>query len=216
MNADGWQQEQYPEADYYNLPLNLERRPDGAPVTIEVEYPGRKVQAQIWRAQVGRVPLYLLDTDLPSNGPEDRTVTGYLYGGDKDMRIRQEILLGVGGVRALAALGIEPTVCHLNEGHSAFLALERVRRMMEEQGVGFPVARELVTASNVFTTHTPVPAGIDVFPTDLMDRYFSAYHAGLASTGISSSPWDGRIPPTRGSRSRWPFWPSASRARPMG
>ena len=179
LNADGWQQEQYPEADYYNLPLNLERRPDGAPVTIEVEYPGRKVQAQIWRAQVGRVPLYLLDTDLPSNGPEDRAVTGYLYGGDKDMRIRQEILLGVGGVRALAALGIEPTVCHLNEGHSAFLALERVRRMMEEQGVGFPVARELVTASNVFTTHTPVPAGIDVFPPDLMDRYFSAYHGGL-------------------------------------
>jgi starch phosphorylase len=147
LNADGWQQEQYPEADYYNLPLTLERRPDGSPVTIEVEFPGRKVQAQIWRAQVGRVPLYLLDTDLTGNRPEDRAVTSSLYGGDRDMRIRQEILLGIGGVRALAALGVEPAVCHLNEGHSAFLALERIRRVMERHGVGFPVARELVAAS---------------------------------------------------------------------
>ena len=179
LNVDGWQQEQYPEADYYNLPLTLERRPDGAPVTIEVEYPGRKIQAQIWRAQVGRVPLYLLDTDLTSNSPEDRAVTGYLYGGDKDMRIRQEVLLGIGGIRALAALGIKPTVCHLNEGHSAFLALERIRRTMEKEGVGFAVAKEVVAASNVFTTHTPVPAGIDVFPPDLMDRYFGAYYGAL-------------------------------------
>ncbi len=179
LNADGWQQEQYPEADYYNLPLTLERRPDGSPVTIEVEFPGRKVQAQIWRAQVGRVPLYLLDTDLTGNRPEDRAVTSSLYAGDRDMRIRQEILLGIGGVRALAALGVEPAVCHLNEGHSAFLALERIRRVMERHGVGFPVARELVAASNVFTTHTPIPAGIDVFAPDLMDRYFASYYGAL-------------------------------------
>jgi starch phosphorylase len=178
LNADGWQQEEYPEADYHNLPLTLERRPDGSPLTVEVEYPGRTLRARIWRAQVGRVPLYLLDSDLAANAPDDRAVTGYLYGGDRDMRIRQEILLGIGGIRALAALGIEPTVCHLNEGHSAFLSLERIRRLLE-RGASFPVARELVTASNVFTTHTPVPAGIDVFVPDLMERYFAPYYAKL-------------------------------------
>jgi glycogen phosphorylase len=182
LNADGWQQESYPEADYYNLPLVLERTPEGSPRTIRVEFPGRAVEAQIWRAQVGRVPLYLLDTDLPGNSADDRAITGYLYGGDRDTRIRQEILLGIGGVRALEALGIDPSVCHLNEGHSAFLALERIRRTMELRQVGFPVAREMVTASNVFTTHTPVPAGIDVFAPDIMDRYLGGYAGAL---GIS-------------------------------
>ncbi|HTU02341.1 MAG TPA: alpha-glucan family phosphorylase, partial [Candidatus Sulfotelmatobacter sp.] len=174
LNADGWQQEQYPEADFYNLPLILERRADGTPVRVEIEYPGRQAQVQIWRAQVGRIPLYLLDADLETNRPEDRAVTGYLYGGDRDMRIRQEILLGVGGLRALAALGLEPTVCHMNEGHAAFLALERIRQVMDRHRASFTEAREVVAASNVFTTHTPVPAGIDVFPADLMDRYFGA------------------------------------------
>ncbi len=179
LNADGWQQEEYPEADYHTLALSLERRPDGSPVTVEVEFPGRQVQAQVWRAQVGRVPIYLLDTDIESNAPEDRAITGYLYGGDRDMRIRQEILLGVGGVRALEALGVEPTVCHINEGHSAFLGLERIRRLMKRHGVNFAAAREVVSATNVFTTHTPVPAGIDVFAPDLMDRYFGSYAAQL-------------------------------------
>jgi starch phosphorylase len=179
LNADGWQQEQYPEADYYNLPITLERRSDGAPVIVEVEFPGRKVQAQVWHAQVGRVPLYLLDTDIEANGPEDRAITGYLYGGDRDMRMRQEILLGVGGIRALDAMGIEPSVCHINEGHSAFLTLERIRRVMVRHKVGFAAAREAVAASNVFTTHTPVPAGIDVFTPELMDRYFGPYYRQL-------------------------------------
>jgi starch phosphorylase len=200
LNADGWQQEQYPEADYYNLPIALERRSDGVPVTVEVEFPGRKVQAQVWRAQVGRVPLYLLDTDLEANGPEDRAITGYLYGGDRDMRIRQEILLGVGGIRALDALGIEPTVCHLNEGHSAFLTLERIRRLIVRHKVGFAAAREVVAASNVFTTHTPVPAGIDVFAPELMDRYFGPYYRQLglspdAFVGLGrQNPADGNEP----------------------
>ncbi len=200
LNADGWQQEQYPEADYYNLPIALERRSDGVPVTVEVEFPGRKVQAQVWRAQVGRVPLYLLDTDLEANGPEDRAITGYLYGGDRDMRIRQEILLGVGGIRALDTLGIEPTVCHLNEGHSAFLTLERIRRLIVRHKVGFAAAREVVAASNVFTTHTPVPAGIDVFTPDLMDRYFGPYYRQLglspdAFVGLGrQDPADGNEP----------------------
>lgn len=179
LNADGWQQEQYPEADYYTLPLTLEQRPDGSPMAVEVEFPGRKVQAQVWRAQVGRVPLYLLDTDLESNRPEDRAITGYLYGGDRDLRVRQEILLGVGGVRALEALGVEPTVCHINEGHPAFLCLERIRRVMVQHGVSVAVAREMVTASNIFTTHTSVAAGIDVFAPELMERYFAPYYAQL-------------------------------------
>jgi starch phosphorylase len=157
----------------------MERRPDGSPVVVQVEFPGRSVQAQVWRAQVGRVPLYLLDTDVEPNRPEDRAVTSTLYGGDKDMRIRQELVLGVGGLRALTALGIEPTVCHLNEGHAAFLAIERIRQVMERTGAGFSAAREAVGASNVFTTHTPVPAGIDVFAPELIERYFAPCCAQL-------------------------------------
>jgi len=182
LNADGWQQEQYPEADFHNLPLTLERRPDGAPLTVAVEYPGRELRAQVWRAQVGRVPLYLLDADLEVNSPEDRAVTGTLYGGDRDMRIRQEILLGIGGMRALRGLGIEPAVCHINEGHAAFLGLERIRQVMERTRASYAGAKELVAATNVFTTHTPVPAGIDVFPQEMMERYFAHCCAGL---GIS-------------------------------
>jgi len=179
LNADGWQQEQYPEADFHALPLTLERRPDGSPATVQVQLPGRALQVQVWRAQVGRVPLYLLDTDVEDNRPEDRAVTSTLYGGDKDMRIRQEIVLGVGGLRALKALGIEPTVCHLNEGHAAFLAAERIRQVMERSRAGFAEAKALVASSNVFTTHTPVPAGIDVFPPDLVERYFAPCCAQL-------------------------------------
>jgi starch phosphorylase len=179
LNADGWQQEQYPEADFHALPLTLERRTDGSPVTVQVQFPGRALQVQVWRAQVGRVPLYLLDTDVEDNRPEDRAVTSTLYGGDKDMRIRQEIVLGVGGLRALKALGIEPTVCHMNEGHAAFLAAERIRQVMERSRAGFAEAKALVASSNVFTTHTPVPAGIDVFPPELVERYFAPCCAQL-------------------------------------
>ncbi len=179
LNADGWQQEEYPEADFHALPLSLERRPDGSPVTVQVEFPGRAVQVQVWRAQVGRVPLYLLDADVESNRVEDRAVTSTLYGGDKDMRMRQEMVLGIGGLRALKALGVEPTVCHMNEGHAAFLAIERIRQAMEQSGARFAEAKALVAASNVFTTHTPVPAGIDVFAPDLIDRYFAPCCAQL-------------------------------------
>ncbi|MFN2226108.1 MAG: alpha-glucan family phosphorylase [Anaerolineae bacterium] len=179
LNPDGWQQELYPNNDFYNLPLTLERQLSGAPLTVTVELPGRQVQAQIWRAQVGRVPLYLLDTNIEANRPVDRDITDQLYGGDDDMRIRQEILLGIGGVRALEALGLRPTVCHMNEGHSAFLALERIRLMMEECQLSFAEAREAATGGHVFTTHTPVPAGIDWFHPDLLDRYFSAYYPKL-------------------------------------
>ena len=179
LNADGWQQESYPLSDFYTIPLELERTSEGEPVTVEVDYPGRKVFAQVWRAQVGRVPLYLLDTNVAANQVGDRAISGQLYGGDLDMRIRQEIMLGIGGMRALRALGIDPTVCHMNEGHSAFLALERIRVTMVDGLLSFDEARRLTAAGNVFTTHTPVPAGIDLFPPAMMDRYFSGFYQQL-------------------------------------
>jgi starch phosphorylase len=134
------------------------------------------VKAQVWRAEVGRVPLYLVDTNVEGNRAEDRDITDQLYGGDDDMRIRQEIMLGIGGIRALDALGLPPAVCHMNEGHSAFLALERIRLLMERHGLSFAEARETASGGHVFTTHTPVPAGIDWFHPGLLDRYFGQYY----------------------------------------
>ncbi len=173
LNHDGWQMEGYTANDFYNMSMNLELDAEGNPLTIEVHYPGRTVAARIWRVQVGRNPLLLLDTNLPVNLPEDRELTARLYGGSEDMRIRQEILLGIGGLRALITLGLEPTVCHLNEGHSAFLGLERINLLMKNQGLDFDTAFEVVRASNVFTTHTPVPAGNDQFQPDLVRRYLT-------------------------------------------
>jgi starch phosphorylase len=175
LNIDGWQQERYPENDFFNLPLIPETRADGTPVLVSVPFPGREVWLRVWRIQVGRVPLYLLDTNIPNNNPEDRQITARLYGGDQDMRIRQEMILGIGGVRALGALGKPPTVCHMNEGHSAFLGVERIRALMEEYRLDFGTAREAVTAGNCFTTHTPVPAGNDVFPPQMVEHYFGGY-----------------------------------------
>src|SRR5713226_3893289 len=175
LNADGWQQERYPENDFFNLPLIPETRPDGKPLLIKVPFPGREVQARVWRIQVGRVPLYLLDANIPQNSADDRQITSRLYGGDNDMRIRQEMVLGIGGMRALRALGKVPTVCHMNEGHSAFSGLERIRVMMEEFGLDYAAAREAVMAGTCFTTHTPVPAGNDVFAPQLIQHYFATY-----------------------------------------
>src|SRR5215207_3155312 len=127
LNADGYQGETYPDNDFYNLPLTPILDAQGEPLLVHFDFPGRQAAARIWCAQVGRVPLYLLDTNLEENAPQDRDVTDYLYGGDRDTRIRQEITLGIGGVRALEALGIRPAVYHMNEGHSAFMGLERIR-----------------------------------------------------------------------------------------
>jgi starch phosphorylase len=179
LNSDGWQQELYPENDFYNMPIQLEQREDGTPLTVQVDYPGRKVTAQVWRAQVGRVPLFLLDTNILVNSQQDQDITDELYGGDLELRIQQEIMLGIGGIRALEAVGIRPTICHMNEGHSAFLALERICILMKEQGLSFAEAREAASAGNVFTTHTPVPAGIDRFPPQLIDKYFYDYYRSL-------------------------------------
>ena len=175
LNNEGWQQEIYPENDFYNLPLTLERDQLGRPLEVELDFGGHHFKAHIWRVQVGRVPLYLLDTNLEENSTEDRLITSQLYGGNQEMRIQQELLLGIGGVRALRALRIIPNVCHMNEGHAAFLALERIRLVMEKRKISFSEAKEVTRAGNVFTTHTPVEAGIDHFPTDMLDKYFSKY-----------------------------------------
>ncbi len=175
LNADGWQQEAYPENDISTMPLHLMKDDSGQPILIEVTIGDAPVKIQIWRVMVGRVPLYLLDTNLRDNLPEHRQITARLYGGDWDMRCQQEIVLGIGGVRALRAMGIEPTAYHMNEGHSAFSALERICILKNEHGLSFDAAREFVVATNSFTTHTPVPAGNDMFSPDLMHRYFEGY-----------------------------------------
>jgi len=179
LNIEGWQQEFYPENDFYNLPLRLMRDKTGKPFTFELDLTARPVKVHIWQVQVGRVPLYLLDTNLEENSPEDREITTRLYGGDQEMRIKQEILLGIGGIRALRLLEAEPNVCHMNEGHSAFLGLERIRILMEERKLKFNEALEAVQAGTVFTTHTPVEAGIDHFPSDLIEKYLGRYYRSL-------------------------------------
>ncbi len=180
LNADGWQVENYPVTDFYSLPITPTEH------IVEVEFPGRKVAALVWKAQVGRIPLYLLDTNLEQNNEADRHIVGNLYGGDNETRIQQELILGIGGVRALDALGIAPDVCHMNEGHSAFLALERIRQLMAARNLSFEAAAQAAAASHLFTTHTPVPAGFDLFPEELMRRYFGDYagQLGLSFTGL--------------------------------
>ena len=179
LSADGWQQEAYPELDFYNLPLEALTYTDGSPVHIRVEMPEQAVLCKVWKAQIGRIPLYLLDTNLPENTPADRDITARLYGGGTELRIRQEIVLGIGGVRLLKALDLPINVYHMNEGHSAFLALERIRALLEKSTLTFDEARQQVMATNVFTTHTPVAAGIDTFAPDLMVKYFHDFIPNL-------------------------------------
>ncbi len=181
LNIDGWQQEVYIENDVYNMPIELVRKESGRPLTISVEYPDRCVLAQIWCISIGRIKLYLLDTNIPANSSADRMITSSLYGGDRELRIRQEIMLGIGGLKALSAMGITPTVCHMNEGHAAFMALERIRELRSRTDMTFDEALEATRAGNVFTIHTPVKAGLDEFRVGLMDRYFGTYfpHLGI-------------------------------------
>jgi starch phosphorylase len=181
LSQDGWQQEVYPQYDFYQMPLELIEDPNGEPVKVEVEFPDRTVSVQVWRAMVGRVALYLLDSNLMENMPLDQGITDTLYGGDEDMRIRQEMILGIGGMKALRAIGIRPTVCHMNEGHAAFLALERIRQFMVDQGCDFRTARQVIVAGNVFTTHTPVPAGFDLFQPAMLQKYVGK---AVAATGL--------------------------------
>lgn len=182
LNSDGWQTELYPENQFYNMPLTLIMDDKNQPLIIEVPNRDKVIYAQVWRCQVGRVSLFLLDTNINRNTPEDRAITAQLYGGDIDMRIKQEILIGVGGINALVRLGYDPIVCHMNEGHSAFLSLARIAGFMKRFQLSKAEAIELVKASNVFTTHTPVPAGNDRFEPKTVYAYLERL---LNEIGIS-------------------------------
>ena len=178
ISEDGWQEARYTVHPFKDLPVIPVLLESGEPLTISVELPGREVYARLWEIQVGRVPLYLLDTNIDRNSAADRTLTARLYSSVPDMRISQEILLGIGGVRALRLMGYDPKVWHMNEGHSAFLILERMREFIES-GHTFEEAETLVKSRDVFTTHTPVPAGNDEFPLWLIDKYFPHFWSEL-------------------------------------
>ena len=182
LTSDGWQQERRPSNDFSVMPLRPCYSGDGTPVRVRVELAGRVLLLRPWRVQVGRVTLLLLDANIPENPSDLRDITGELYGGDSEMRIRQEIVLGVGGIRALLALDLRPGVFHMNEGHCAFLGLERIRQLIHEQQASFHEALEIVAASGIFTTHTPVPAGIDVFSPDQIERYFASFRETFGLT----------------------------------
>ncbi len=183
INEKGEQVPEYVENRYGDMPIRQIRDDNGAPTIVSVELPGRTLYASIWKLAVGRITLYLLDSDLPSNTEQDRAVTSQLYVGDERVRVEQEILLGVGGARMLRRLAIKPSLYHLNEGHSAFLVFENIRHLMKANGMSFEEARELVKSQTVFTTHTPVEAGNERFPRDLIHHYFNSY---IKETGIST------------------------------
>ncbi len=175
LTSDGWQQELYPENDFHNMPLRLMRNPEsGEPLTVYVPMKDRQVATRIWKLSVGRVSIYLLDTNNSLNTAADRAITDQLYGGDIEHRLQQESILGIGGVRALNELGIEPAAYHLNEGHSAFVMLERLRNLLA-LNLSMEEALLLVRSTTIFTTHTPVPAGNDVFPSDLIRNYLTQF-----------------------------------------
>ncbi|TYQ16449.1 UNVERIFIED_CONTAM: maltodextrin phosphorylase [Acetivibrio alkalicellulosi] len=182
INGEGWQETIFTDLNASNLPIRPALDVNGDQITINVELPGRVVYAKVWYVQIGRINLYLMDTDHEKNSHHDRGLTARLYGGDQETRIQQEIFLGIGGSRVLDALNIKPTVYHMNEGHSSFLGLELIRKLVQEKKLPFNQAKEVVSSSVVFTTHTPVPAGNDVFPLEMIDRYFSHYWPSL---GIS-------------------------------
>jgi glycogen phosphorylase len=183
LDRDGWQQEEYLETDVNQLPLEIAIGTNGRPVVVQIETRTGSIHAKVWRVAVGRCDLFLLDSDVEANTPDDRELTSRLYGGDARTRIRQELLLGVGGFRALRAMGITPGVLHLNEGHSGFVVLEAVRSRMQEEGVGFDNAVPRVSREVIFTTHTPVPAGHDRFDADLIEE-----HLGPLREAIGLSP----------------------------
>ena len=182
LNNDGWQQEAYPDNEIHRLPLRRALDTSGQPVQLSLPLPGRVMKAVVWQLDVGHVPLYLLDTNIPDNPPEIQKVTTSLYGGDRLMRLQQEILLGIGGFRALIGLGYEPVAGHINEGHAAFMSLARITHLMKTHGLDMETALEIVPRTSVFTTHTPVPAGNEAFPLDMLRPYLEALEPTL---GIS-------------------------------
>ncbi|MGC9364966.1 MAG: alpha-glucan family phosphorylase [Fidelibacterota bacterium] len=182
IGVDDWQEEKVAANDFYNMPLSLVKTNDDQRMSIEVPMVDRTVYAQVWKAEVGRIHLYLLDTNVDENSEEDRRITAELYGGNTETRIQQEIVLGMGGVRLLQAIGMENCVFHLNEGHSAFSGLERIRNLVQRHKLTFLEALEVVKASSLFTTHTPVKAGIDLFSVELMEKYFRNFSKEVGIT----------------------------------
>ena len=196
----GIQEASYTRLDFADLPATPALDRNGNEVLVNVQLPGRNVYARVWRLQIGRIPIFLMDTDVELNAPADRELSARLYGGDMEVRVAQEVVLGIGGVRALRALDIHPAVFHMNAGHAAFLSLERVRELVQEQNLGFFSAQQAVAASGVFTTHTPVPAGNDAFPFDLIDKFFRGFWGsmGLDREGFMNlarweTPWGERF-----------------------
>jgi starch phosphorylase len=179
LDLGGWQREEYLKTDVNQMPMEVAIGKDGRPVVVEIETRSGRIKAKVWRVKVGRRDLLLLDSDVEGNAPEDRQLTSRLYGGDLRIRIRQELLLGVGGLRALKALGISPGVLHLNEGHSGFAVLEAVRMRMEEEGISFEAAVPRISREVVFTTHTPVPAGHDRFDAGLVEEHIGPLREAL-------------------------------------
>ena len=176
INGYGDQETEYINIELSNLPINPVKDENGEDLIIYVKFPKRRLYLKVWQINVGRIKLYLLDSDIEKNNPEDRDVTLRLYGGDQEMRIRQEIVLGMGGTNLLTrALGLNPTIYHMNEGHSAFLILELIKNIIRDKQVSFDVARDIASSKTVFTTHTPVPAGNDIFPLDLVEKYFKDF-----------------------------------------
>jgi glycogen phosphorylase len=195
ITEDGWQEARYRRLRFEELPVLPLVHADGKPVTVAVELPGREVVARLWEIHIGRVPLYLLDSDVEENSPNDRELTARLYTSDLELRISQHMILGIGGVRALRVLGYNPTVWHLNEGHSAYVNLERAREIVAA-GHSFSEARESIRSTSLFTTHTPVPAGNDEFPLWLIDKYFAHLwpeleldRDGFINLGLHKHPW---------------------------
>ena len=170
----------YEAEEFSRLPVSPVKNTDGTHLFVSLAWPGRTVKIRVWEVMVGKVRLLLLDTDFEDNSPEDRTITHYLYGGDNENRLRQELILGIGGIRALVAIGLKPDVYHSNEGHSAFISLERLRSLINDYHLTFKEALEAVRSSTLFTTHTPVPAGHDAFDEDLLRKYISHYHSRLS------------------------------------
>ena len=182
IDGNGQQQTQYHNIDLMNLPILPVKTDDGEDLILHVKFPKRRLYLKVWKINVGRVTLYLLDSDIEQNHEEDRDVTLRLYGGDQEMRIRQEIVLGMAGANLLHILGLQPTIYHMNEGHSAFLTLELIKNIMKEKEVSFSIAKDIASAKTVFTTHTPVPAGNDIFPIDLVEKYFKDFWPKLGLT----------------------------------
>jgi glycogen phosphorylase len=175
LNMDGWQQDFYQVNDFHNMQVQEVKRPDGGPLEIELDFPGRTVFLKVWQIKVGRIAIHMLDSNHEKNSEYDRRLTAQLYGGNPEMRLQQEIILGIGGVKMLDALGIQVTVVHMNEGHSAFTPFERARALMKDKGLAFAEALEVVRQSSVFTTHTNVQAAHDVFSPDLLKNYFGPF-----------------------------------------